>query len=70
MAMTRKNYEAVAAVLRDERENWDETPQVLTALDYVASRLAGVFAADNQAFDRGRFLAATGAAVNPDGSLQ
>jgi len=58
--MSRKNYEAVARVLRDEKQNWSEEPQARQALAYVTSALAGVFAADNQAFDRKRFIEAAG----------
>lgn len=58
MAMSRKHYEAVARVIRDERENWDVGGEVQVALNYLAQNLAGVFAADNPNFDRQRFLAA------------
>lgn len=70
MAMSRKHYEAVARVLREERENWTEDGQVQLALSYVASQLAGVFAADNQAFDRDRFLEAARASFDSEGQAQ
>lgn len=70
MAMTKKNYEAVARVLREEREQWEGNGQVLNALAYVASGLAGAFAADNQSFDRKRFLEAARVPVNADGSMK
>lgn len=56
--MSRKNYVAVAAAIRDERENWNPGGEVQVALNYLAQSLAGVFAADNPNFDRERFLAA------------
>lgn len=60
MAMTRKNYEAVAQVLRQVRQDWKGEGDVQVALSYVASGLAGVFAADNQRFDRTKFIQAAG----------
>lgn len=64
MAMTRKNYEAVARAINTERENWRETPEVQSALSYLVSNLSGVFAADNQAFDRERFAKAAGGGLS------
>jgi len=55
MAMSKKDYEAVAKVIRDERGNW-ESGQVGLALSYVASALASTFAASNPRFDRAKFL--------------
>jgi hypothetical protein len=70
MPMTRKDYQAVADVLRAERENWEGNGSVLNALAYVASGLAGAFAASNQAFDRKKFLEAARVPTNGDGSIQ
>lgn len=56
MAMTRRNYEDVAKAIREERLNWDGNNQVQLALTYLAGSLSNVFAADNNAFDRRRFL--------------
>jgi len=56
MAMSKKDYEAVAKVIRDERGNWEGEGQVGLALSYVASALASTFAASNPRFDRAKFL--------------
>lgn len=63
--MTRKHYEAVAAVIRDEVDSVSDLPTVQAvivriSLLNVADGLADVFAADNPRFDRERFLAACG----------
>lgn len=60
MTMTRKNYEAVARAIKASREDWADTSDVQAALSQLVSSLSGVFAADNQAFDRERFAKAAG----------
>lgn len=60
MAMTRKNYEAIAKLLREEKQNFAGEGQALQALAYVTSGMASIFAADNQAFDRAKFISAAG----------
>lgn len=70
MSMSRKDYQAVAKVLREEREDWGSEGSVQLALSYVASRLAGVFADDNARFDRDKFLAAAGASFDSEGQAQ
>lgn len=68
MSMTRKNYEAAASVIRDEVDlvtTGQDTAYTRTAslvLFDVASGLADMFARDNGAFDRGRFMRAAGVA--------
>ena len=64
MSLSKKNYEAVAELLRTqvipgpdesvEEQTWND------AVEVIASDLAGYFAADNPRFDRGRFLKACG----------
>lgn len=58
MAMTRKNFEAVARVISDERVDWQDNPQVQNALSYVVSGLASHFSTENDNFDRARFVEA------------
>jgi len=53
--MTRKDYEAFAAIVKDLNEFRFDTAMVL-----VAAKMATVFAADNERFDAGRFYAACG----------
>lgn len=58
--MTRKHFEAVARILREERQLQRERPQRTgdQRTTYIASELASLFAADNPRFDRVRFMAA------------
>jgi hypothetical protein len=58
--MTRKHFEAVARILREERQLQRERPQRTDdqRTTYIASELAAVFQADNPRFDRQRFIAA------------
>lgn len=73
--MTKKDFEAVAAVIKDRRiffqliaapspaENIDPTGFDLglaLAIDHVAFELAKAFEQNNPHFDRARFLAACG----------
>lgn len=60
--MTRKDYVAIAAALRqfymdDERESIHTASG---AVEYVAHNIANVMARDNPRFDRQRFLRACG----------
>ena len=64
MSMSRKDYEAIAATFKTERELWD-SPHIAdisarVALDDVAFSLAKKFYADNNRFDPHRFLLAAG----------
>lgn len=57
--MTRKHYVAIAAIIRRHLDS-DAGSDAHDAVAGVAVALAGTFAADNQAFDRTRFLEACG----------
>jgi len=59
MAMSKKNYEAVARAISAVREDWKHDA-VDGAMSQLVSALSGVFAADNQMFDRERFAKAAG----------
>lgn len=60
--MTKKDYELIASAINAERYSTisQGSNQALTALDGLSYVLAGKLAADNQRFDRVRFLAACG----------
>lgn len=58
--MTRKDYNALAAVIATAREDWAGNPDALAAAGALARRLTDVLAADNPRFDRDRFLIAAG----------
>lgn len=60
MPMTRRNYEAVASMISAVRQDWKGESDVQAAMGQLVSALSGVFAADNQAFDRERFAKAAG----------
>lgn len=57
--MTRKDYEAIATVLRNTRSQfcYDETADEV--IDVIAARLCFEFLLDNERFDEQRFLVAT-----------
>jgi hypothetical protein len=55
MAMTKRDYEAVAKAIREERLNWVGNGQVQLALNYLAGTLANGFADGNERFDRQKF---------------
>lgn len=55
MTLTKKNYEAIASILR-EHIMWD----TVGVVDETAKDLADYFATDNKNFDRTRFLQACG----------
>lgn len=58
--MSRKDYEAIAAALKDEALSLSHVDGASTCVPAIAARLATVFADDNPRFDRARFLAACG----------
>lgn len=59
--MTRKDYVAIAKVVKSEVNHWDDKqPQVLSAITSIADGLSSVFRADNLNYDRNRFLDACG----------
>lgn len=67
MSMTRKHFEKLATVIKDQvvatqrayRLDWQESSEYLM-LEEVASDLADVCEGENGLFDRARFLAACG----------
>lgn len=69
MALSRKNYEAVARILKTERNSIPETfPEdidadiraaLATQINYLAAKFAAYFAADNSRFDREGFMEAS-----------
>jgi hypothetical protein len=65
MAMTKKDYEAVASMINAVRADWATSlhrgrGDVDTAMRQLVSALSGVFAAGNERFDRERFAKAAG----------
>lgn len=65
MSMTRKDYVAVAAAIRNAatrtvgNDDYDVYNE-LVSLSWAAQYIADVMAKDNPRFDRDRFMAATG----------
>lgn len=51
--MTKKHFEAIAAVLKDAKD-------ATNGQSYIAGRLADYFASQNPRFDKARFLRACG----------
>jgi hypothetical protein len=62
--LTKKDFEAIAEVLKSERARWYEAREdallATDALDSVANELAAVLSFSNPRFDRAWFLAACG----------
>lgn len=62
--LTRKHYVKVAAILKAEGDQYGsritDRAEGTAAVESVTKALAGVFAADNPRFDRGKFLQAAG----------
>jgi hypothetical protein len=56
--MSRKDYVALAAAIRDEYRLWDGETSGSDAVENVAKNIADALAGDNPNFDRERFLAA------------
>ena len=58
--MSRKDYEAIAAAIREEYDAWaaegDSGTAGTTALATAAENIADALAADNPRFDREKFL--------------
>ena len=59
--MTKKDYEAIAAAIAHTKMLADSNGYgAYSTLEEVAEQLAAVMAADNERFDRARFLKACG----------
>jgi hypothetical protein len=58
--MSRKDYCAVAFVLKRERERFEDDGACAFGIECAAQALCEVFAEDNGRFSRDRFLAACG----------
>ena len=59
--MTRKDYRAIAEAIKAEVEYWEgKNPQVTSALDSVAVKIANVMQNDNVRFDDTKFYIACG----------
>lgn len=59
--MTRKDYVMIADSIKASRENWEGfTPEAQDAIDGLARSLSSKLQADNDRFDRARFLTACG----------
>jgi hypothetical protein len=56
--MSKKNYEAIAALLRRQHVRSNRSTDAIAALDVLREDMADYMAEDNPRFDRGRFLAA------------
>lgn len=59
MALSRKHFEVIAEILRDQHVGDPNTHDYLVIYD-TAHDLAGYFATENPNFDRERFLKAAG----------
>jgi hypothetical protein len=57
--MSRKDYVAIAAILDSARSEYGSSP----VLDDIVKELASLFARDNPAFDRSRFIEACGGSL-------
>ena len=58
--MTRKDYVAIAQILKDANVVWRGETNVETCLMNVCKNFALVLSSDNPRFDRARFLQACG----------
>lgn len=65
--MTRKDYELIAAAIKNQREDFAHNKSSVAAVDATANRIANALSRDNLRFDRRRFLDAAGAKL--DGAL-
>lgn len=62
MCMSRKNYVAIAAALKQTRDSYNPgwNPNLFRALNDASKTLADYLESDNPRFDRARFLTACG----------
>jgi len=58
--MTKKHFEAIAAILQLSWEEGEEDLYANRAILFIANSLADTFAAENPRFNRSRFLKACG----------
>lgn len=58
MSMSKKDYEALARVLRTNRRYSKVSPDAAAVVDDIARDLSVALYADNDRFDKARFLAA------------
>lgn len=58
MSMSKRHYETVARIMRTNRRYSKVSPDAAAVIDDVCRDLSIAFAADNERFDRARFLAA------------
>lgn len=58
MSMSKKDYEAIARVIRVNRRYAVASPEAKTVIDDVARDLSVTFGSANERFDREKFLAA------------
>ena len=58
--MSKKNYIAIAEIMRKHVEDCEHSPAELVRVELIASSLAGYFASENSRFDRKVFLSACG----------
>ena len=60
--MTKKDYVAIAKAIQTARDSWDvpNAQGERNGIGYAAEALCPVFKADNDCFDRDRFLRACG----------
>lgn len=67
MAMTKKDYETIAAILRREHQKIVEGPirEPMLALTILTNKLMGYFASENPNFDWDRFAKAARYDANP-----
>ena len=60
MSVSKKDFVAVAKILKEAREDWRGGTPVECLLNYIEEQIADYFAAENSMFDRERFINACG----------
>lgn len=56
--MTKKHYEAIAAIIANEARQWEPTSHYAQGIQNMADALADYFAKDNPLFSRDKFMKA------------